>query len=355
MKTLLFVLFCLTSTFLFGQINTMTFNGTSTIEAGVEFTFSTGGFENGNDGTMMSLYDNHPYANIINGGQDHKDITISQPIKITSVNVSFAVNIEFFKLQFLNGTTVVKELSSLTTGDVTVNATANKIRYFDGDWSSSGGFELANVKWLDDPLPVELTLFKATKADKGIKLEWQTATEINNYGFEIERASTPTSISGTVSTNNSLILSEVEGWEKIAFIEGHGNSNSPKDYSYIDESQLMGETIYRLKQIDTDGSFEYSGIVVANVTIQNSSTLCQNYPNPFNPITNIQYSLHESGTVNLIILNSLGQVTEELVNSYKDAGNYSVEFNAENYASGIYYYLLKSGSFVDVKKMLLIK
>ena len=147
MKKQLLLFLYLNASIVYGQINTMTFNGTSTIEAGIEFTFSEGLFENSIDGTTMGLFDNHPYATPINGGGDYKDILISENIYITTVNVSWATNVESFKLQFLNGTTIVKELSSLTNGDVAVNATANKIRFFDEGVSSSGGFELANVKW----------------------------------------------------------------------------------------------------------------------------------------------------------------------------------------------------------------
>lgn len=195
------------------------------------------------------------------------------------------------------------------------------------------------------PLPVELTSFSATELTGGkIQLQWQTASEVNNYGFEIER-------SGTSAKFGS-------GRETIGFAEGSGNSNSVKSYSFIDKP-LPGKHIYRLKQIDFDGACKYSKEVEINVTSPSEFALDQNYPNPFNPVTTIKYSI-PAGTENflpvqLIVYNLLGEEVSIIVNELQPAGNYEVKFNASNLASGIYIYRLSAGNYSVVKKMTLLK
>jgi len=136
------------------------------------------------------------------------------------------------------------------------------------DWQNPSG----------TPVPVEIELFSANMVGNTIKLTWQTATEVNNYGFEIERSQTSSMKS--------------EKWTKIGFVEGHGNSNSPKDYSFLDDKNLVGldgELQYRLKQIDFDGNYEYSDVVEVKLNENiKAYKLEQNYPNPFNPTTTIK-------------------------------------------------------------------
>ena len=199
----------------------------------------------------------------------------------------------------------------------------------------------------DIPLPVELSSFTASVRSKEVKLNWQTATENNNYGFDIERASRQ---AGT---------SSVQGWTKIGFVNGHGNSNSIKNYSFTDKDVLNGGYSYRLKQIDADGNFEYSSTV--EVTVNNLPTLfelSQNYPNPFNPSTVIKYSLPSKEFVQLRVFNLLGNEIATLINEVQEAGNYTIEFNAAKISittSGIYFYRLEAGPYVDSRKMTLVK
>ncbi len=200
-------------------------------------------------------------------------------------------------------------------------------------------------------LPVELLSFTALLNNENVALNWQTATEVNNYGFEIERASFQKN--GTTPVQ--------EDWGKIGFVEGHGNSNSPKEYSFTDKNLPSGKIEYRLKQIDTDGQFEYSDVVEVNISFPIKFELSQNYPNPFNPSTTIKYSIPSAvGTgnipsVQLNVYDVLGREIATLVNEDKSPGNYSVTFNASKLSSGIYFYQLKAGSFVDLKKMILMK
>ena len=213
-------------------------------------------------------------------------------------------------------------------------------------------------------LPVELTSFTANVIENKVTLNWQTATEVNNYGFEVER---------------SVISNEVRNlsWEKVGFVEGHGNSISPKEYSFVDNKTsevfenlggLDAVLKYRLKQIDFDGNFEYSEIITVGtenfLSMPMEYALEQNYPNPFNPTTTIKYSIpsviasgaKQSLGVTLKVYDMLGNEVATLVNEQKSAGKYKVNFDARNLASGIYFYKINtSGGFTSTKKLILMK
>ena len=200
------------------------------------------------------------------------------------------------------------------------------------------GLDGTILKYQNDIVPVELVSFTADIMGNIVQLNWRTATEVNNYGFEIERR-----------------INERE-WDNIGFVEGEGNSISPKSYSFTDKNLVGGSRIqYRLKQIDTDGSFEYSSIVELQI-VPYQYELSQNYPNPFNPNTVIEFSLPDNaGNVKLSIYNSLGEKLAELVNSALTSGKYQYQWNAQNVATGIYIYELRTDKFVSIKKMTLIK
>ena len=151
-------------------------------------------------------------------------------------------------------------------------------------------------------------------------------------------------------------------WEKIGFVNGNGNSNSPKSYSFLDESISPGKPAYRtgrysyrLKQIDNDGTFEFSKTIEVDLGIPTDFQLSQNYPNPFNPSTTINYNLPEAANVKLIIYNILGQEIKTLVNEFKEAGVHTINFNASELNSGLYIYKIEAGSFTQTRKMTLIK
>jgi hypothetical protein len=191
---------------------------------------------------------------------------------------------------------------------------------------------------LPTPFPVELAFFTGSLNGNGIELRWRTETEVNNYGFDIER-----------TKDNA-------DWLTIGFAEGHGNSNSPKQYNFIDaDINQSGTYFYRLKQIDNDGTYEYSDVVSIEVGVPNNFYLSQNYPNPFNPETRIDFTLPEKQLISLRIYNTLGELVRELVNEVKEAGSYSVTFDASNLPSGVYIYRLQTSSFSANKKMTLLK
>jgi len=192
------------------------------------------------------------------------------------------------------------------------------------------------VNGTSSALPVELTSFTASTDSDKVLLKWKTATEVNNYGFEIER-----------KTNNT-------SWQKIGFVLGHGNSNSPKEYLFKDNNSLSGKYTYRLKQIDNDGKYKYSKEIEVEV-VPLVFELLQNYPNPFNPSTTIKYSLAKTSLVKLRIYDILGSEVKRLVDEVKLAGNYEIKFNANQLASGVYFYQIKAGDFVKTKKLILIK
>jgi len=151
-------------------------------------------------------------------------------------------------------------------------------------------------------------------------------------------------------------------WWAVGFANGYGTTTEPKSYLFTDESFIPGSYEYRLKQIDFDGSFTYSDIIEVEVAVPNIFSLEQNYPNPFNPSTTIRYEIPEQSFVTIKVYDILGNEITTLVNEEKAAGNYEVEFNTSshsgnvrNLTSGIYFYRLQAGSFIETKKMILMK
>ncbi len=207
----------------------------------------------------------------------------------------------------------------------------------------SGNEKIDNVQLQssDNPLPVELTSFTSNVIGNKVELNWRTATEVNNYGFEIERGQTSNVKSGT--------------WEKIGFVQGNGNSNSLKNYSFTDQPTGGKEFKYRLKQIDFDGTFEYSFEITAKLGNVSNYKLDQNYPNPFNPNTKISYTIPQRAYVHLRVYDMLAKQVAELVNTTQESGRYEATFDGSNLPSGVYFYKLEAENYIEVKKLLLVK
>ncbi|MFZ2324642.1 MAG: YCF48-related protein [Ignavibacteriaceae bacterium] len=194
------------------------------------------------------------------------------------------------------------------------------------------------LKYNDDSVPVELTKFIGTIAGKTIRLEWNTSTETNNLGFEIERK----------RINDT--------WEKIDFVGGKGTTTQPQSYYYFDENLVAGKYLYRLKQIDFDGTFEYSNVIEIQLNSPSAFLLSQNYPNPFNPETNIDYRIPEETLVNITLYDITGRKINELVNEKKQPGYYTLKLKGGALSSGIYFYrLLTSNGYNNVKKLTILK
>jgi len=185
-------------------------------------------------------------------------------------------------------------------------------------------------------VPVELTSFTASISEGNVILNWSTVTETNNLGFEIQRKS--------------------EGdYRTIGFVDGHGTTTEIQNYSFTDMNLETDLYHYRLKQIDFDGTIEFSEEIEIEFFNPSKFELKQNYPNPFNPSTQISYNIANTEFVNLSIFNSLGEKVAELVNESKPAGEYTVTFDAGVFPSGVYIARISAGNFNQTIKMSLVK
>jgi len=203
----------------------------------------------------------------------------------------------------------------------------------------AGGLNALAIETISPVIPVELTSFNAAHRNNEVVLNWKTATETNNYGFDIERR-----------TNNGE-------FSKIGFVKGNGSTASVSSYTFTDKSAAAGNYAYRLKQIDLDGSVNYSKEVSVNTATVKNFNLAQNYPNPFNPSTVINYTIPSAGHVTLKVYNVIGNQIATLVNQKQEAGTYNVMFtmNSDKLASGVYFYKLEAGAFSATKKMILVR
>jgi hypothetical protein len=225
-------------------------------------------------------------------------------------------------------------VGSGTTGDPT---NIGSIAVRQGTNTPSGRIDGIRVGTSWGIIPVELTSFIATTSGNNVKLSWSTATELNNSGFEVERR-----------TANGE-------WRKIGFVKGAGTTTTAQNYSYVDKELSVGKYYYRLKQVDFDGSYEYSKSVEVDIDAVYNFELAQNYPNPFNPNTSISFSIPQAGNVKLSVYNLLGQEVRTLINKNVEAGNYSVDFNAVGLFSGVYIYRLEFNGKSLTKKMTLLR
>jgi hypothetical protein len=194
------------------------------------------------------------------------------------------------------------------------------------------------MKFNDNPLPVELYSFNATVNRNYVTLNWSTGSETNNAGFDIERKS--------VNSNQ---------WVKTGFVSGKGTINTLTNYTFTDRA-YTGIFKYRLKQIDLNENFEYFDLSYpVEIRMQPVFKVSQNYPNPFNPVTQLEFVIPESGFVSLKVYDVLGNEVAVLVNEKLSPGIYKKEFDGSNYTSGIYFYTIKAGNFIQTKRMLLLK
>ncbi|OGU81155.1 MAG: hypothetical protein A2W11_04650 [Ignavibacteria bacterium RBG_16_35_7] len=212
-----------------------------------------------------------------------------------------------------------------------------------GSETDPHSFLYAIATGADSTINVELVSFNASVVNKDVTLNWKTATEINNAGFEIQRKRYE-----GVNINT--------GWNAIGFVEGNGTTTAQSDYAFFDGDITAGKYYYRLKQVDYDGSYEYSAVVEVEVNgLPYQFSLEQNYPNPFNPTTTFEFQIANSGFVNLKIFDILGNEVETLVNEEKEPGSYKIKYDANHLASGVYYYKLAANGFTDTKKFILLK
>lgn len=199
----------------------------------------------------------------------------------------------------------------------------------------------------DDPLPIRLASFIATTLNQQqVRLDWTTLSEIDNYGFDIQRSDTSQRHYQTLPNS---------------FIPGHGTTNEPQRYSWT-SSTSSGVLYYRLKQTDLDGSIHYSdGIRVDMLAsakeeeIPTIHSLSQNYPNPWNPSTTIRYALPHTQFVTMTVSNTLGQQVSQLVSEQQSAGVHYIVLSGDGLPSGVYIYRLQAGDFVATKKSIFMR
>jgi hypothetical protein len=180
------------------------------------------------------------------------------------------------------------------------------------------------------PLPIQLSSFKATTLDNnGVRLNWTTVSETNNYGFNVQR-----------------------NGANIAFIQGHGTTVGQHTYSYTDDPG-PGKYLYRLQQVDLNGMATLSESILMDVA--GKFTLNQNYPNPFNPSTQIAFSVTKEGPVSLRVYDVLGREVATLVNENRKPGQYTERFDGTRFASGLYMYVLRNSEGQLTSRMILSK
>lgn len=232
---------------------------------------------------------------------------------------------------------------TLTTGSDPANIGGVYIRQ--GTASSAPNLILDGIRigtaWAD-VVPVELTSFAAISSGSDVVLKWTTASELNNFGFEVQRS----------NSNEEFVM--------VGFVSGHGTTNETKSYRFVDANLVSGSYTYKLKQIDFNGTLSYSKEVNVDVNAPLQFELSQNYPNPFNPSTNINFGLSVDSKVSLKVFNVLGQEVANLVNGNLAAGSHNITFNASELNSGVYFYRIDAAgsdgtNFVSVRKMTLTK
>lgn len=251
------------------------------------------------------------------------------------------INTSFWDTQ-TSGTATSASGTGKTTAEMKNMSTFNNAGWDGSVWFKDDGVnnDYPYLAWENpsgSPMPVEIRMFTAVRTGANVELKWITATEKNNFGFEIERRAT-------------------DNWCRIGFVEGNGTTNAPSEYSYADKGLSAGRYSYRLKQVDRDGNFTYSQEVNVDVSAAPSAfVLQQNYPNPFNPATMIRYQIPVSGHVTLNVYDAIGREVASLVNEVKESGAYSVMFNGSVLSSGVYVYTLRAGTFTASKMLMLMK
>ena len=228
--------------------------------------------------------------------------------------------------------TVLANSNSYQDLDVAIQTYNYRIKAF----NITGSSEYSAVAQVS--VPVELTSFTANVFSNNVNLMWKTATETNNSGFNIERKNI-----------------ESSEWNTLSFVKGFGTTTEPQSYSFTDENISAGKYLYRLKQIDYNGVYEYSNEIEVLINAPDDFSLSQNYPNPFNPSTAIVFQLPKESFVTLKVYNILGVEIATLVNEQKPAGVHKINFDASGLTSGLYIYKISTGNFEQTRKMLLLK
>ncbi len=234
--------------------------------------------------------------------------------------------------------TGVQRLESFN-GDGTSFANSTNASGFTGTVNPTANTTVS-ISSTNAPLPVELTSFSSQVKGMAVQLIWKTASEVNNYGFNILRSA-----------------NDKNNWKQIAFVKGAGTSNSPKEYSFLDKSTVAGKYYYKLKSVDNDGTSKTTPEIEVDLGVPEKFIVEQNYPNPFNPGTVISYYIPTESKVTITIFNALGAQVAKVADEVQAAGTHAINFTASSFhmSSGIYYYKLEAGNFSQTKRMILLK
>ncbi|MDP3829996.1 MAG: T9SS type A sorting domain-containing protein [Ignavibacteriaceae bacterium] len=276
----------------------------------------------------------------------------SSPNPSTGYRIKRKTGLPLNNSEYTTLTTV--PLNTLNYSDTSVQLNTiytYRVTILSGPGPSGTAWSNEATAYVPSAVPAELINFSAFIENNNVRLKWMTATETNNKWFEVER-----------SIQNSNL--KIKNFETIGFVNGTGTSTELNTYSFNDENVSAGKYIYRLKQIDYDGSYEYSTEIEVEIALPDEFALYQNFPNPFNPTTIIKYSIPSlalwervsEGRVRVLlkVYDILGNVVTTLVNEEKPPGEYVVEFNGSKLSSGVFFYQLRAGSYVQTKKMILL-
>lgn len=298
----------------------------------------------GFSGTFMKYNFSQPTSNIQitspNGGELW-EIGSTKQITWNSTEINY-VNIEYSYNNGLSWNTVVLSYPNSNVYNWTVpNILSDNCLVRIGDYPSS--YDVSDNSFsIVEPVPVELTSFSSEVVGNDVTLHWTTATETNNSEFNVQR---------------SVISGEGKNfeWLTLGIVNGNGTTTEPQIYSFVDENISAGIFQYRLKQIDYNGAFEYSNSIEVEINPPTKFSLEQNYPNPFNPSTTIQFNIAKDSYVSLKVYNINGEEISSLIEGYKQAGTYSLNFEPNNLPSGIYLYRIVTEDFSAVQKMTYLK
>lgn len=255
-------------------------------------------------------------------------------IKIISALVLFALAITaksqtYSDIKFASGTIVeIQTGASICADDI----------YINGTWTGGGTI-------CGGPLPVTISEFNYSLNKRSVILSWVTQAEVNNSGFDIERRG----INGAAGN-----------WIKIGFAAGNGTTNEPKQYTFNDENLKTGKYEYRLRQVDFNGSYEYFSLMQEVIIFPPKNfEMGQNYPNPGNPKSKINFEIPLDSYVSVKVYDMLGRDVAILVDEFRKADYYTVEFNGSNLASGVYFYRINAenpeAKFTKTLKMIVVK
>ena len=301
------------------------------------YTHAGGGAVTSNHGSRYCGYD----TDILTDGNWYKET-----VTVTDQGSNlFDVNYEVFSCDATGGNLVLIKDTTIT-GIVNAEFEAAEMIYpYFANYSQRAEY-FDNFEAVAGPLPIQLASLNASAASgSSVTLDWKTASEVNNYGFFVERSSDKKSGFAAVS----------------GLIPGHGTSTTGYGYQFTDRNVPAGTQYYRLKQIDLDNSIHYSDAVMLGATDAGKIAptvfaLSQNFPNPFNPSTEFRFSVAKSGFTTLIVYNLLGQEVSRIFNGETETGKfYTARFDGTGLASGVYFARLQSGVQIQLKKIALMK